>query len=78
MPRSDDDRPRSTLSVGIAWASRVTTIGLEFVVPTLLGVGIDRLAGSTPLATLLGALLGFSVGFAHLLRIAREGSTQAR
>ena len=66
--------PRSRLSVGIQWASRVTTIGLEFALPPLMGAGLDRWWGTSPLATLIGAVLGFAVGMMHLLRIAREGS----
>lgn len=61
----------------MSWASRVTTIGLEFVLPALLGVWLDGQFGSLPLATLLGALLGFSVGIIHLLRIARDGSSKS-
>jgi ATP synthase protein I len=66
--------PRSSLSLGIQWASRVTTVGLEFVVPPLLGVLFDRWAGTSPLAMLTGAVIGFAVGMMQILRIAREGS----
>ena len=38
MTRSDE--PRSNLSVGMAWASRITSVGLEFAVPPLLGAFI--------------------------------------
>jgi ATP synthase protein I len=67
---------RSALSVGIAWASRITTIGLEFALPPLGGSGLDRWWGTAPLATIIGAVLGFAVGMMHLLRIAREASAQ--
>lgn len=70
---SRPDEPRSNLSVGIGWASRVTTVGLEFVVPALLGVLLDRQLGTSPLALLTGAVLGFAIGMVHILRIAREG-----
>lgn len=72
MTRSDE--PRSALSVGIQWASRVTTVGLEFVVPPLLGVALDRWWGTNPLAMLTGAVLGFVAGMMQILRIAREGT----
>ena len=68
------DEPRSSLSVGMQWASRVTTVGLEFVVPPLLGVLLDRWWGTSPLAMLTGALVGFGVGMMQILRIAREGT----
>jgi ATP synthase protein I len=64
--------PRSILSVGLEWASRATTIGLEFALPPLLGVLIDRRWETGPWATVVGAVLGFAVGMMHVLRLARE------
>lgn len=66
--------PRSNLSVGIDWASRITTVGLSFVLPALLGHGLDRWWGTSPAALLVGAVLGFAVGMMSILRIAREGT----
>jgi F0F1-type ATP synthase assembly protein I len=68
------DEPRSRLAVGIEWASRVTTVGLEFALPPLLGAWFDRWRGTSPLGVLLGAALGFGLGMAHLLRFARDGA----
>ena len=67
-------RTSSALSVGMEWASRVTTVGLEFALPPLAGAGLDRWWGTSPWATVVGAVLGFAVGMVHLLRIAREGT----
>jgi ATP synthase protein I len=72
MTRSDE--PRSAVSIGFEWASRVSTVGLEFVVPTLIGVWLDSRWGTSPLATLAGTLLGFTLMIIHLLRIVRERS----
>jgi F0F1-type ATP synthase assembly protein I len=66
--------PRSSLAVAVQWASRVTTVGLEFALPALLGVGLDRWWKTAPLATVVGAVLGFAVGMMHILRLAREGT----
>ena len=67
--------PRSPLSVGMEWASRVTTIGLEFALPPLLGALPRPAAGDRARwLTLVGAVLGFAVGMMHILRIAREAS----
>jgi ATP synthase protein I len=66
--------PRSILSVGFEWASRATTIGLEFALPALVGALIDRRWGTGPWATVVGAVLGFAVGMMHILRLAREVS----
>jgi len=62
---------RSNLSIGIEWASRVSTVGLEFALPPLGGAYLDHRAGTTPWLTLLGVVLGFAVGMMHILRIAR-------
>ena len=72
MPRSDD--PRSRLSVGMEWASRVTTVGLTFALPPLAGAFADRWLGTSPALVLLGAVAGFGVGMSQILRIAREAT----
>ena len=72
MTRSDE--PRSNLSVGMEWASRVTTVGLTFVVPPLAGHLLDLWWKTSPGALLVGAVLGFAVGMMNILRIAREGT----
>jgi F0F1-type ATP synthase assembly protein I len=63
---------RSPVSVAFQYASRVTTVGLEFALPPLAGVYLDRFWSLSPLATILGACLGFAVGMVQILRIARE------
>lgn len=68
----DDRSERSALAAGFDWAARITSIGLEFALPALLGVGIDRWRGGGRAATLGGAVLGFCVGMVHLIRIASE------
>ena len=69
-----DAEPRSPLSLGLMWASRVTTLGLEFSLPVVGGYYLDRWRHTSPAATLAGLVLGFAVGMVHLLQIAREGS----
>ena len=68
---SQPDR-RSALAIGVEWASRVSTIGLEFALPPLAGAYVDQRAGTSPWLTLLGVFLGFAMGMWHILRIARE------
>ncbi len=72
MTRSDE--PRSKLAVGMEWATRATSIGLEFVLPTLLGAFLDSKLGTSPLCVVLGAFVGFGVGMTHILRIAKDGT----
>jgi ATP synthase protein I len=69
-----DPVPRSPLADGIMWASRVTTLGLEFSLPVVGGYYLDRWQHTSPVATLTGLVLGFAAGMVHLLRIARVGS----
>jgi F0F1-type ATP synthase assembly protein I len=68
----EPSEPRDPLSAGIMWASRATSLGLEFVLPTLVGLWLDGRFGTKPWGTLVGALLGFAAGMTHLLRIAKR------
>lgn len=62
----------SVLSVGIAWASRITTLALEFSIPVVIGVALDRWWRTGPLFTVSGAVLGFGLFMLHTLRMAKE------
>jgi hypothetical protein len=64
--------PQSLVSQGVRWATRVTSIGLEFALPALLGGYLDRRLGTGSLLTILGAVFGFVAGMVHLMAIARE------
>jgi hypothetical protein len=64
--------------VGIEWASRVTTIGLEFALPPLLGYGVDSWLRTTPVATITGAVLGFATGMMHTVSMVRQLPGQVR
>lgn len=61
------------MSAGLLWASRVTTVGLEFALPALAGLWLDRHWPLQPLGVIAGAVLGFTMGILHLLRISRMG-----
>jgi len=63
---------QTPLAVGIEWASRISTIGLEFALPPALGYGVDSWLRTTPAATLAGAVLGFLVGMWQIMRMARQ------
>ncbi|AMV36690.1 Putative F0F1-ATPase subunit [Planctomyces sp. SH-PL62] len=70
MERDRDSR--SGVSVGLEWGSRVTTIGLEFALPAVLGRGLDRWLGTAPWLTAGGAVLGLAIGMLHVLRLPAE------
>jgi F0F1-type ATP synthase assembly protein I len=61
---------RSAVTVATEWASRVTTIALGFSLPAFIGYGLDLWLGSTPIATLVGIVLGFVSGLLQTIRLA--------
>lgn len=64
--------PRSPLSTGMMWASRVTNVAIGFVLPALLGYYLDRWLKSSPVGVLLGMALGFAAGMMQIMRIAKD------
>ncbi|MDB5353539.1 MAG: hypothetical protein JWN86_4786 [Planctomycetota bacterium] len=62
------------MSQGLLWASRITTVGLEFALPPLAGMWLDRKWPLGPLGVIAGAILGFILGMIHLLSISRDES----
>ena len=63
---SDD---RSSHAIAYQWASKITTVSLEMVVPGVIGLFVDRWLGTVVLFTLVGFGLGLTLGIAHLLRM---------
>jgi len=63
---------QSPLALGIAWASRVTTIGLMFALPAMLGYGVDSWLHTTPAGTIVGAGVGFATGMLQTVRMSRQ------
>ena len=72
------DSQESAMAAGIRLASRVSTVGLEFALPPLAGVYLDRLWKLSPILTIVGGVLGFAVGMTHLLQIAREEASRGK
>ena len=73
--QSDDDR--SSLAIAMVWSSRVTAISLEMALPGVLGFWLDSRWGTIPLLTVLGAIAGFVLGMASLLKLAGMAAEQA-
>ena len=61
-----------SLAVGIGLGLTITTIGLEFALPALLGFGLDRWWSTSPWVTIFGAVLGFAIGHVAHARLATE------
>jgi len=64
--------PGSAFAAGMMWASRITTVALGFSLPPLLGFALDRWWGTVPVATMIGAVLGFASGMFQTMRLARD------
>jgi ATP synthase protein I len=69
--------PRSAVSIGLDWGTRITSIGLEFALPAFLGFGLDRWWKTSPWMTLAGAFLGLATGMTHVLRLASSLQQEA-
>ena len=53
------------------WSARASVIALGMVIPTLIGVGLDRLLGTVVLFAVVGVILGMAAGFWQLIKIAK-------
>jgi F0F1-type ATP synthase assembly protein I len=62
---------RSPIAVAMHWATQVTTISIEMVLPILLGVWVDRRLGTKVLFTILGGIGGMWLGIWNLIRVAK-------
>jgi hypothetical protein len=62
----DDRHP---MAVAYGWASRITGVSLEMVVPGLFGLWLDFRLGTVCLFTLIGFAGGMSYGLWHLIRM---------
>jgi len=73
VKNSPDDR--SAIAQATAWASRVTTVALEMVIPGLIGLWIDRHLGTVMVFLVLGVIGGMTAGMIHLVRLAASISS---
>lgn len=82
MSRPDRPPPPprlSPLSVGLQWATTITTIGFEMAVPTLAGWWLDGyFKMKQPVWTISLALLGIAVAMKHLWDLSRRLSRRDR
>jgi F0F1-type ATP synthase assembly protein I len=47
-------------------------VGIEMVVPIGVGVALDFWWGTLPWGTVVGAVLGFTLGLVHLVRLSSQ------
>ena len=62
---------RSPIAVAMQWASQVTAVSIEMVLPILLGVWADRRLGTKAVFTIIGGIGGLWLGIWNLIRIAK-------
>ncbi|MGL4593558.1 MAG: AtpZ/AtpI family protein [Thermoguttaceae bacterium] len=71
-PEKIDDRELSPIAIGYIWATRITGIGLEMVLPALFGIWLDQKFGTLILFMLIGLLVGFYAGLMQLIRLSKQ------
>ena len=55
---------------GMQWVAKITTVGLEMVVPTVIGMWLDQKL-QTQYLGLLGIILGVPLGIWHLVKMTK-------
>ncbi|HMO35781.1 MAG TPA: AtpZ/AtpI family protein [Gemmatales bacterium] len=57
---------------------QISQIGMEMTVPVGLGVALDYWLGTMPICTVIGAILGPTLGFIHLLGILHQPADDSK
>ena len=76
---TNSSEERSSLALAYQWASRITGVSFEMVLPGVVGYWIDQKAGTRVLFTVLGFGFGLTAGMWHLIRMTRsdEGARES-
>ena len=61
-----EPRPPVPMAEAMRWVSLITTVGLEMVIPILVGSWIDK-SWDTSFAMWIGLVIGPVIGFWHLM-----------
>ena len=75
---NDSENDHSFQALLYQWSARVSGIALEMVIPAVIGVGLDRLFGTVVLFAILGVILGITLGFWQLIKLAKCDQLQPR
>ncbi|MDR0391635.1 MAG: AtpZ/AtpI family protein [Planctomycetaceae bacterium] len=62
----------SSISETYLIAARISGIGVEMVVPVLLGVGLDYWLGTVVIFAIIGAICGTILAFRQLIKISNK------
>ena len=63
---------RNSYAAAMRWASQVSSISIEFVLPIAGGYWLDQKWGFTPWLTVAGLLFGGALGFLGLVKLLRD------
>ena len=66
-----ENQQQPSVVVAVQWASRVMTISIEMVVPSLIGHWLDQRWGTSYLA-LVGIVMGMTIAIRHLMSLQPE------
>jgi F0F1-type ATP synthase assembly protein I len=73
-----DQRPRPhPFAAAMEWVAKITTVGLEMVLPTVAGTYLDQYLGTNYWAV-IGLVVGLAVGFWHLLQMTKSTPGKGR
>jgi hypothetical protein len=68
---NDEDPGPGPLALAMEWVAKITTVGLEMVLPAIGGAYLDKRLGTT-YWTLVGVAVGMVGGMWHLLQMTRK------
>jgi F0F1-type ATP synthase assembly protein I len=72
-PSKQSRKSKQSQLVGMYWATRVSSIGMQMAIMPGLGFLADRYFGTLPWLTLVGACLGFGLAMREVFRLAQGG-----
>jgi hypothetical protein len=76
VPLRGSPREPNPIAEAVKWVGVITTVGLEMVVPALIGHWLDRRYGLRFLA-FVGLALGFAIGLWNIVQIARQSNSES-
>ena len=71
-PSTNNGQP--PIAAAMQWVTRITTVSLEMSLPAAGGYWLDDRWGTAPWLVVVGATLGFVVGFRHLLQMVDQAN----
>ena len=69
---------RSALAQGYMWASRVTSISLQAVIPAGIGYWLDGRWGTSPWLLIVGTVIGFASMMRELIKFSQKCTSNDR